>query len=127
MQHEETCWQKIPHPEEGQAVSFDVMLSTSPQTSEVAMPSVEMREGGFAICVGGSFYAYRNHCPHTGSPLDWMPNQFFSEDRQMLMCHTHGALFDPSTGRCLSGPCPRGLYPLPLQILDDGLLVPCRV
>ena len=52
-----------------------------------------------------SIYAYANHCPHTGSPLDWMPDEFLSIDKKHIQCATHDALFRIDDGRCVSGPC----------------------
>ena len=53
----------------------------------------------------GKVCAFRNSCPHVGTPLDWMPGRVFTHDGQHLICATHGALFDPATGDCLQGPC----------------------
>lgn len=54
----------------------------------------------------GGHHAYVNRCPHAGTPLDWWPNEFFTEDGRYLICATHGAVFAPDTGLCLEGPCP---------------------
>lgn len=54
---------------------------------------------------GNNVYAYANHCPHTGSPLDWMPDEFLSIDKKHIQCATHDALFRIDDGRCVSGPC----------------------
>ena len=59
----------------------------------------------FIVRRGKSVFAYENSCPHTGSPLDWTPNQFFDKKRNNLMCATHGALFEVETGLCIDGPC----------------------
>ena len=53
----------------------------------------------------GTFFAYRNRCPHVGITLDWVDNQFFSTDGRYLMCANHGAVFEPKTGDCIWGPC----------------------
>ena len=53
----------------------------------------------------GSLHAFCNRCPHTGGPLDWTPDQFFDTSGKFLQCATHGALFEPATGRCVVGPC----------------------
>jgi nitrite reductase/ring-hydroxylating ferredoxin subunit len=37
--------------------------------------------------------------------LDWTPDRFLSADGSMLICATHGALFEIATGVCVSGPC----------------------
>ncbi len=59
----------------------------------------------FVVREGSRVYAYRNICPHTGSPLDWQPDDFMSEDGSLIMCHTHGALFEIADGFCIAGPC----------------------
>lgn len=48
---------------------------------------------------------FRNECPHLGIPLEWLPDQFMDPDDELLQCSTHGALFLPDTGECISGPC----------------------
>jgi nitrite reductase/ring-hydroxylating ferredoxin subunit len=50
-------------------------------------------------------YGYVNSCPHTGTPLEWLPDQFMSEDGGHILCHTHGALFRIEDGYCVAGPC----------------------
>ncbi len=59
----------------------------------------------FVVRDGSQVYAYRNVCPHTGSPLDWQPDDFMNEDGSLIMCHTHGALFEIADGFCIAGPC----------------------
>jgi nitrite reductase/ring-hydroxylating ferredoxin subunit len=59
----------------------------------------------FVVRDGPRVFAYRNVCPHTGSPLDWQPDDFMSEDGCHIMCHTHGALFEVADGFCIAGPC----------------------
>jgi len=121
--HAKSTWQTIPQPHEGSSVCFEITVQTVIET-DGEKKCLQMQENGFAICINGKTYAYRNHCPHVGSPLDWTPNQFFSDDGKTLLCHTHGALFDPITGACISGPCPRGLYPIPIQEDESGIHVP---
>jgi nitrite reductase/ring-hydroxylating ferredoxin subunit len=60
---------------------------------------------GFAIRFRGTVHGYVNRCPHQGTELDWQPGEFFEEARIYLVCSTHGALFEPSTGYCVAGPC----------------------
>jgi nitrite reductase/ring-hydroxylating ferredoxin subunit len=70
---------------------------------------------GFVVNHAGEVRAYVNRCPHVGTPLDLWPNEFLSDDGRLLVCSTHGALFEPATGRCVAGPCAgQGLEPLPL-------------
>lgn len=71
----------------------------------------------FAVRSGGQVYAYLNQCRHVAMELDWQPGQFFDADGQYLMCATHGALYEPHTGRCVAGPC-RGQSLLPVSIQE---------
>jgi nitrite reductase/ring-hydroxylating ferredoxin subunit len=79
---------------------------------------------GFVINFEGRFHAYVNLCIHAGTPLDWWPNEFFTEDGQLLICATHGALYAPDTGHCAGGPCGGGrLYTLPVRLDGDRIVV----
>ena len=77
-------------------------------------------EKGFAIRFGGIAHGYVNVCPHAGTELDWQPGEFFEAAGLYLACATHGALFEPSTGFCVAGPC-RGASLQPIAIRErDG-------
>jgi nitrite reductase/ring-hydroxylating ferredoxin subunit len=77
----------------------------------------------FAIRFAGRVHAYRNRCAHVGVELDWQPGRFFDADGIVLICSTHGALYDPATGDCRGGPCRgAGLEPVPVEEID-GLVV----
>ena len=83
---------------------------------------VRFESGGgpcFALRVGGRVLAYRNACPHTGGELDWNEGDFLDAEGRLIVCATHGALFEPSSGRCVSGPC-RGASLEPVAVRDDG-------
>ena len=68
--------------------------------------------------------AYRNHCPHTGAPLEWLPDQFLDLDNNFIQCAIHGALFRPEDGYCLRGPCVgQSLEPLTLEVVDGRIRV----
>ena len=78
----------------------------------------------FVVNFEGRFYAYVNQCIHAGTPLDWWPNEFFSDDGRLLICATHGALYQPDTGACAGGPCGGGvLYRLAVRIDGDRVVV----
>jgi nitrite reductase/ring-hydroxylating ferredoxin subunit len=86
----------------------------------------QYRIDGFLINDSGKFYAYVNRCRHMTTPLDFIRDQFFSEDRRYLMCYTHGALYEPSTGLCVGGPCKgESLYRLPVEVEQGEILVGC--
>lgn len=74
----------------------------------------------FVVRCGGEVYGYVNSCPHTGTPLDWIEDQFMTRDKRHILCATHGAEFEISGGRCVSGPCKGDtLSPVLLTICND--------
>ncbi len=78
----------------------------------------------FVVRREGSVFAYENHCPHTGGPLDWLPHQFLSADRGLIQCATHDALFRIDDGRCLAGPCAsERLTPVAVAVRDGRVIV----
>ena len=82
-------------------------------------------EDVFVVRRGTQVFAYRNHCPHTGSPLDWQPDQFLNLDRTLIQCATHMALFRIDDGRCVSGPCKgEALTPVALSVVDGWVEIP---
>jgi nitrite reductase/ring-hydroxylating ferredoxin subunit len=96
-------------------------MSSSPHPASVICESVSLVEGGkakrfdiasgdraigcFAVRFDGRVHGYMNSCPHRGTELDWNPGEIFDESGLYLVCATHGAMFDPETGECVSGPC----------------------
>jgi nitrite reductase/ring-hydroxylating ferredoxin subunit len=82
------------------------------------------RVEAFVVNFDGRFHAYVNQCIHAGTPLDWWPNEFFSDDGRLLICATHGALYEPDTGRCAGGPCGGGgLYRLAVRVAGGRVIV----
>lgn len=78
----------------------------------------------FVVRAGARAFAYVNVCPHTGSPLDWQPDDFMSEDGCSIMCHTHGALFEIEDGFCIAGPCAGdALTPVKVEVDASGNVV----
>jgi nitrite reductase/ring-hydroxylating ferredoxin subunit len=61
----------------------------------------------FAIRFGGRVHGYLNRCAHVAMELDWQEGVFFDSEGHSLLCSTHGAVYDPGSGRCLGGPCNR--------------------
>ncbi len=59
----------------------------------------------FFVRFGGGVYGYLNRCAHVPMELDWLEGQFFESSGLYLMCATHGAIYEPETGRCVGGPC----------------------
>ncbi|MBS0394257.1 MAG: Rieske 2Fe-2S domain-containing protein [Proteobacteria bacterium] len=60
---------------------------------------------GLVVRRGAEVHAYVNRCPHAGHPLNLRPHDFLTVDRSLILCCSHGALFEIATGRCVAGPC----------------------
>lgn len=71
---------------------------------------------GFVIRAGGELFAYENRCRHLPLPLDYGDDRFFTPDAKHLVCSSHGALYEPHTGKCIHGPC-AGASLKPLRIV----------
>ena len=63
---------------------------------------------GFALRFEGRVVAYLNRCLHVPVEMDWNPGDFLDSDKTVILCATHGAAYEPLTGRCVGGPCGRG-------------------
>ncbi len=59
----------------------------------------------FAVRHHGRVFAYLNRCAHVPVELDWLPGKFFDDSGLYLICATHGATYEPASGRCVGGPC----------------------
>ena len=78
---------------------------------------------GFVVRFNQNLYGYRNHCPHAGSELDWVGGQFFDDGGKLLICATHGAKFNPETGKCVDGPCiNQSLTSVPVKLEGDSIM-----
>jgi len=60
---------------------------------------------GFVVRYEGKPYAYVNQCAHVPVELDWNEGEFFTTQKDYLICATHGAHYQPDTGYCVMGPC----------------------
>jgi nitrite reductase/ring-hydroxylating ferredoxin subunit len=78
---------------------------------------------GFIVRVNAEVRGYINHCPHAGHPLDIVPHRFLTDDGALILCGSHGALFDKLSGYCIAGPCAgRSLRLIPLK-LEAGFVM----
>lgn len=76
----------------------------------------------FVVRYGGQPHAYVNRCAHVPMELDWNEGEFFESSGLYLMCATHGALYEPDTGRCAGGPCRGGrLQPVTVSEHDNKI------
>jgi nitrite reductase/ring-hydroxylating ferredoxin subunit len=81
---------------------------------------------GFLLNYGGEHHAYVNRCRHVPMSLDWVENQFFTEDGRFVQCATHGAYYRPETGECIAGPpCGRSLIRVPIEIDGTTIVAHC--
>jgi len=79
---------------------------------------------GFIVRVGEAVYGYVNRCPHAGHPLDLLPGRFLTPDATLILCCSHGALFEKRTGYCVAGPCAgRALTPVALEIREGYVVL----
>ena len=108
------------------------MVAMSPEFERIALcSSDDLVDGGlavpfdvvyqgqscwaFALRFEGQAHAYLNRCAHVAMEMDFQPNRFFDTTGRWLICATHGALYQPATGRCMSGPCRRALVKIDLS------------
>jgi nitrite reductase/ring-hydroxylating ferredoxin subunit len=78
--------------EAGKACVFDVTLWRRP-------------ERAFALRFKGRVVAYMNRCAHVPTQMDWQPGEFLDSERRYILCTIHGAVYEPTTGHCIAGPC----------------------
>jgi nitrite reductase/ring-hydroxylating ferredoxin subunit len=81
--------------EKGRAILFDVLLYRQPARA-------------FALRFDGRVVAYLNRCVHVPTEMDWQAGEFLDSEHEFIICSTHGAVYEPLTGRCAGGPCGRG-------------------
>jgi nitrite reductase/ring-hydroxylating ferredoxin subunit len=80
----------------------------------------------FVVRYSGAAHAYENRCAHVPVQLDWEPGVFFDHSGLHLVCATHGATYEPETGRCIAGPCKgRRLRKLSVTERDGEVLLLC--
>jgi nitrite reductase/ring-hydroxylating ferredoxin subunit len=89
----------------GRAFVFDVLQWRQPARA-------------FALRFDGRVVAYLNRCVHVPSEMDWQPGEFLDADREFIICSTHGAAYEPHSGRCAGGPCGRGRLTA-LQVAEE--------
>lgn len=78
----------------------------------------------FVVRDGENLSAFRNVCPHAGMPLNWKLDSFLTKDRSAIICASHGAMFDKTTGSCIAGPCPgRSLHRYPVELDESRQIV----
>ncbi|MDZ7805414.1 Rieske (2Fe-2S) protein [Thiohalophilus sp.] len=98
-----------------------------PGSLEVSLTCQGEEQNLFVIKFQGRLRGYINSCPHTGVPLNWLPDQFFDYNGELIQCALHGALFRPQDGYCVWGPCQgESLAAVPLRVEAQQIYVDCR-
>lgn len=99
------------------------ILLGPPQRSAVARGRfVSVDVEARSVLVGraeGAWRAYENLCRHRALRLDFEQLQPMSDDGRFLLCHHHGALYRPSDGVCVVGPC-AGERLVAIDVVEDA-------
>jgi nitrite reductase/ring-hydroxylating ferredoxin subunit len=88
------------------------------------LPVRGVDEECFVVNYAGEFHAYVNRCRHVPMAMDWVDNQFFTDEGNYLMCQTHNAYYEPVSGECIAGPataCGKLLYRVPIEV-EEGVI-----
>jgi nitrite reductase/ring-hydroxylating ferredoxin subunit len=91
---------------------------------EFRLGSGEWPLRGFLVRAGADVHAYVNRCAHQSLPLNYLPDRFLTHDGSMILCTAHGAIFEKTTGYCVSGPCAgRSLVRVAVRVIDDIVML----
>lgn len=64
-----------------------------------------IRREGFLLKISDEIVCYENVCKHLPVKLDSSSGVFLGRSGNKIICQSHGALYEPSTGICERGPC----------------------
>lgn len=79
---------------------------------------------GFVVRKADAVHAYQNYCAHAGHPLNFKPDNFLTKDQSLIICSSHGALFEIDSGVCVAGPCPgKALRRVRAEVIDGEVVV----
>ena len=77
---------------------------------------------GFVVRHGDEVIGYVDRCPHQGLPLSQKLDAYLTDDKSLIQCSWHGALFRVDDGVCVGGPCGGArLTPWPVKV-EDGFV-----
>ena len=92
-------------------------------TRKFLLPSAGEPVEAFLVNVDGTLHGWVNRCRHVEITMDWVEGRFLDESGRYVVCATHGALYEPDSGRCVSGPpFGRTLIRVPLRIDGDRVI-----
>lgn len=90
-----------------------------PGSKGVCVNINDIEHNVFVVKKNNSIYVYKNSCPHTFGPLDWLPDKFLDSDKNYILCANHGAMFEIENGLCIYGPCKmQSLRSVAYEIID---------
>lgn len=69
----------------------------------------------------GTASAFLNVCAHRNQPV--VVDEHPLSESGLLECRAHGALYDPTTGACVDGPCTGAQLVVVPLIVEDGRLL----
>lgn len=93
------------------------------ETRKFLLPTAGEPVEAFAVNWRGELHGWVNRCRHVALTMDWVENRFLDESGAFIVCATHGALYQPDSGECVSGPpFGRFLIRVPLRIADGRVL-----
>ena len=77
---------------------------------------------GFVALFQEQVVAYENVCRHVPITLDYGDARFFNSNETHFVCQTHGATYEPMTGKCIEGPCVgASLKPLVVELRGEEI------
>ncbi|MDP3088946.1 MAG: Rieske 2Fe-2S domain-containing protein [Methylotenera sp.] len=89
-----------------------------------ALPALGEFASGFVVRYQGKPYAYVNQCAHVAIELDWNEGDFFTSQKDFLICSTHGAHYRPDNGFCVMGPCKgKSLKAIPVAEQNEKIVI----
>ena len=78
---------------------------------------------GFVVRRGDDVTGFIDHCPHAGLPLSLAPGRYLTREGDLILCASHGALFRPTDGLCVGGPCAgKSLTTGPVRVCAGDIL-----
>ena len=93
------------------------------ETRKFLLPTAGDPTEAFLVNVDGVVRAWVNRCRHVEITMDWVEGRFLDETKCWIVCATHGALYAPASGECVSGPpVGRFLIRVPLRTEGDRLI-----
>lgn len=82
----------------------------------------------FVLRIDGRPFAWLNQCAHVPVELDWTPGRFLDDTGTVIVCATHGAVYDAAAGVCVGGPCRgKSLQAVPCRERVGGIEVQATV